>query len=56
MKKIAVIGGGISGLSIAKMLGNRADVVVFESSDRPGGLIKCDRVQGNLFHRSPVHY
>ncbi len=55
MKKIAVIGGGISGLSIAKMLGNRADVVVFESSDRPGGLIKCDRVQGNLFHRTGGH-
>ena len=53
--KVAVIGGGISGLSIARMLSEKAEVVVFESSNRPGGLIKCDRVQGNLFHRIGGH-
>jgi len=53
--KIAVIGGGISGLSIAHMLGDRAEVQVFEAADRPGGLIKCDIVEGNLFHRTGGH-
>lgn len=53
--RIAVIGGGISGLSIARMLSNRAEVIVFEAADRPGGLIKCDRIQGNLFHRTGGH-
>lgn len=53
--KIAVIGGGISGLSIASMLGNRAEVVVFEAKGRPGGLIKCDVVEGNLFHTTGGH-
>ena len=53
--KIAVIGAGISGLSIARLLNNRAEVLVFESADRPGGLIKCDVVEGNLFHRTGGH-
>jgi protoporphyrinogen oxidase len=53
--KIAVIGGGISGLAIARMLSANAEVVVFEGADRPGGLIKCDIVEGNLFHRTGGH-
>lgn len=55
MNKIAIIGAGISGLSIARMLSNRAQVTLFETADRPGGLIKCDRVEGNLFHRTGGH-
>jgi protoporphyrinogen oxidase len=53
--RIAVIGAGISGLSIAKLLKETADVVIFESADRPGGLIKCERVDGHLFHRTGGH-
>lgn len=53
--KIAIIGGGISGLSIAQMLGDRHEVVVFEAESRPGGLIKCDLVEGNLYHRTGGH-
>lgn len=55
MKKIAVIGAGISGMSVAHLLCNRAEVVVFEKENRPGGLIKCDRVQGALYHRTGGH-
>jgi len=50
MKRIAIIGGGISGLSVANLLRDRADVVVFERESVPGGLIRCERVGGSLFH------
>lgn len=55
MKKIAVIGGGISGLGIAQRLKDNYDITVFEAESRPGGLIKCDRVEGNLFHMVGGH-
>ena len=55
MGKIIVIGGGISGLSIAQMLHPENDVTVFEADCRPGGMIKCDVVDGNLYHRTGGH-
>lgn len=55
MKKIAVIGAGISGLSVAHFLKDRYDITVFEKEDRPGGLIKCRRVNGSLFHTCGGH-
>lgn len=48
--KIAIIGAGISGLTAAKMLSEKNDVIVFEKEKTPGGLIRCKRVNGNLFH------
>jgi oxygen-dependent protoporphyrinogen oxidase len=51
MKKIAVIGGGISGLTVAYSLINRReelDVMVFESETRAGGKIWTDRSCGFL--------
>lgn len=54
--KIAVIGAGISGLSIAKMLVEKGhEVIVYEKDRRPGGMIKCDRIEGSLFHRTGGH-
>lgn len=55
MKKATVIGSGISGLSISKMLSEKYDVEILEQSDKAGGLIKCDRINGNLFHRVGGH-
>lgn len=37
MKKIAIIGAGITGLGAAYALKDVADITVFEASDRPGG-------------------
>lgn len=55
MKKAIVIGSGISGLSISSMLSDRYKVQILERSDKAGGLIKCDRIDGNLFHRVGGH-
>lgn len=53
--KVATIGAGISGLSAAHFLKDRYDVTVFEKENRAGGLIKCRRVNGNLFHTCGGH-
>ena len=50
MSRIAIIGAGISGLTVAQLLKKRHEVVVFEKEATPGGLIRCRRVNGNLFH------
>ncbi|MDR2038787.1 MAG: NAD(P)-binding protein [Bacteroidales bacterium] len=55
MKKVAIIGGGISGLSMAHCLKDRYQVTVFETTSQPGGLIKCKRVNGNLYHMVGGH-
>jgi len=55
MKKVAIIGAGISGLSAAQLLKDRFLVTVFEQGGKPGGLVKCDRIEGNLFHRVGGH-
>ncbi len=53
--KICVIGSGISGLSVANMLHQTHDVVVYERHKQIGGIIKCTREDGNLFHRVGGH-
>lgn len=53
--KYIIIGAGISGLSIAQLLNKSNEVIVLEKDSRPGGMIKCDRVEGSLFHRTGGH-
>lgn len=55
MEKIAIIGAGISGLCAAHCLKDRYDVTVYEKEDCPGGLIKCQRINGSLFHTCGGH-
>lgn len=55
MKRIAIIGAGVSGLTMGRLLAPRATVTIYESDSRPGGLIKCDRVDGSLFHTCGGH-
>jgi len=50
---VAVIGGGISGLSTAFwLLRNAMDPIVLEQSDRPGGVIRSERVEGYLIDQA----
>ena len=55
MKKVAVIGAGVSGMTTAHLLKDKANVVVYEKEDKAGGLIKCRRVNGSLFHTCGGH-
>jgi oxygen-dependent protoporphyrinogen oxidase len=59
MKRIAIIGGGISGLSAAytidekRQSGTPVEYVLFESSPRLGGVLVTDRVDGCLLEGGP---
>jgi protoporphyrinogen oxidase len=54
--RIAIVGAGISGVSAARLATERGhEVTVYEQSEKPGGLVKCDRVEGHLFHRVGGH-
>ncbi|WP_298287501.1 NAD(P)-binding protein [uncultured Lutibacter sp.] len=53
--KIGVVGAGISGLSISNILSKENEVVLYESSNKVGGLIQCDTINGNLFHKVGGH-
>jgi oxygen-dependent protoporphyrinogen oxidase len=59
MKRIAIVGGGISGLSAAytieekRQSGTPVEYVLFESSPRLGGVLVTDRVDGCLVEAGP---
>lgn len=55
MKKALIVGAGISGISMSRMLSAKMNVEILEKAGKPGGLIKCDRVEGALFHRVGGH-
>ena len=59
MKRIAIIGGGISGLAAAfaleekRLAGVPVEYVLFEASSRLGGVMVTDRVEGCLVEAGP---
>lgn len=59
MKRIAVIGGGISGLAAAfslqrhKQAGAPLEFVLFESGSRLGGVLKTDHAEGCVLESGP---
>jgi oxygen-dependent protoporphyrinogen oxidase len=59
MKRIAIIGGGISGLCAAfalekqKGTGAKLEYILFESSPRFGGVIKTERVDDSVVEAGP---
>ena len=54
--RYVVIGAGVSGMAAANFLQEKGhEVVVYERDSRPGGLIKCRRVNGSLFHTCGGH-
>lgn len=55
METVAIIGGGVSGLTVAHQLKERYDITIYEKEDRCGGLIRCKRVAGSLYHLCGGH-
>ncbi len=55
MIRVAVIGAGVSGLTVAQQLNEKYEVIVFEKGKTPGGLIRCQRINGSLFHTCGGH-
>lgn len=55
MQKLAIIGAGISGISSARLLKDKYEITVFEKESTPGGLIRCRRESGSLFHTCGGH-
>ncbi len=56
MKRIAIVGGGISGLTLAYALIGRSkdtEVTVLEADSRPGGKIWTDRADGFMCEKGP---
>ena len=57
--KIAIIGAGVSGLTAAQLLQSgrygQNEVEVFEQEATPGGLVRCERIGGSLFHLCGGH-
>jgi len=50
---IAVVGGGIAGLTAGFRLASQHDVVVFEGERAPGGKIRSEQIDGYLFEAGP---
>lgn len=55
MEKIAIIGAGVSGLTTAQILKENYIVKIYEKESIPGGLIRCRKVNGSLFHTCGGH-
>ena len=54
MRRVAIVGGGVSGLAAAYYLGCKGiPCTLFESQPRPGGLIRTDRARGCLIEAGP---
>lgn len=51
---VGIVGAGITGLVLCRVLANRGrDVVVLEADGRPGGVIESRRVRGRLVELGP---
>ena len=50
-----IIGGGVSGLSVARLLSAHHEVTVMEAEPMVGGLLRCEELQEGLFHTCGGH-
>jgi len=48
--EIGIIGGGISGVSVAQEMRGKAEPVIYETEESLGGLIRCKRTNDCLYH------
>ena len=56
MREVLVAGAGVSGVSVASLMQERGlAVTVYEKEPGTGGLVRCTREEGVLFHRVGGH-
>ena len=48
MKKIVILGAGVTGLSLGQMLKDKASVLILEKEDSVGGIAKTKTVDNAL--------
>ncbi len=53
--KIAIVGAGLAGLAAGHFLGRRHEVVIYEASKRPGGLLRSESIDGWTFDAGGSH-
>lgn len=53
--RYVIIGGGVSGLSVARLLSAHHDVTVLEAESVVGGLLRCEEREEGLFHTCGGH-
>ncbi|TDQ09900.1 protoporphyrinogen/coproporphyrinogen oxidase [Pedobacter metabolipauper] len=53
--KVGILGAGISGLSIARMLNDSFDVEILECASEYGGIAKTKQVEGVAYHKIGGH-
>ncbi|NHN61544.1 MULTISPECIES: protoporphyrinogen oxidase [Halorussus] len=52
--RVGIVGGGITGLSLAHYLAERGvEFTLFEAAPEPGGVVRSDRVDGHVVERGP---
>jgi len=55
MSQVAIVGGGISGCSIARILNSKGHVTTLFERSRLGGLVSCSFDNGHTYHRVGGH-
>lgn len=55
MKKIVILGAGVTGLSLGQMLKGKASVLILEKEDRIGGIAKTKLIDGATYHTVGGH-
>lgn len=53
--RIGIIGAGISGLSVAKLIGNAHEIEILERDSQIGGIAKTKEIQGVAYHMIGGH-
>ena len=56
MIRVAIIGAGLSGLSLANLLGNKLDVTLFEKSRSVGGRMSTHRAEPHFFDHGAQYF